>query len=510
MALKKLAISAAVLSVSRATQAAASFLTLPLLARLLAPEQFGLVALAMSFVLFTMAFADAGMGQSLVRTPPERREVWSSAFWMIAALSASLSVLLLVVAYPAAWVFNQPDLAPVVMALAPLPLLQGMLSPVIADLQQREKFPQQALAEFSGSAFGIVMAIVVAVNGGGAWALVGQQLAYITVKAAVLISFTRFRPQFVLSLKDLDAHIRFGRDTAGWSLINFVARQVDPLVIAKMIGASALGLYSMAYRLMSLPSYMFGGPIQNTLYTRMVRLRDDVPALRSLVLIASRAMASFLFPPMAMLAVTATPFIKVFLSERWMPMAPLLAAMAPVGGLFAVLGLNGPLLMATGRTDLRLKLSYEYTAIWIVAVLALATQGITAVAIGYSVVFLAYTPRLLQLFLQPIDGGVREYLRAISVPTLVSAGLVLAHLAATAVLPPLAPWVEMGLAVSEVLIGYGLIAWALHGRLNQDIRTLRSVLRSRETPAEAQAEAAFATQRIVAPAASRPLQEQEG
>src|SRR5690242_8935074 len=71
VALKKLAFNAAALSAARAIQTAATFLALPLLARLLAPEQFGLVALAMSFVLFTMAFSDAGMGQSLVRTPPE-------------------------------------------------------------------------------------------------------------------------------------------------------------------------------------------------------------------------------------------------------------------------------------------------------------------------------------------------------------------------------------------------------------------------------------------------------
>src|SRR5262245_47950398 len=221
LALKKLAISAAALSAARAVQAASSFLALPLLARLLAPEQFGLVALAMSFVLFTMAFSDAGMGQSLVRTPPEERDVWSSAFWMISGLSASLSLLLLLIAWPAAWVFNQPGLAPLVMALAPLPLMQGMLSPAIADLQQREKFPQQALAEISGALSGIVAAIVVALNGGGAWALVIQQLAYWVVKGAVLMSFTRFRPHFVLNWKVLDVHMRFGRDTAGWSLINF-------------------------------------------------------------------------------------------------------------------------------------------------------------------------------------------------------------------------------------------------------------------------------------------------
>src|SRR5262245_31485507 len=168
---------AAALSAARAIQTAASFLALPLLARLIGPSEFGLVALAMSFVLFTMAFSDAGMGQSLVRTPPEDRAEWSSAFWMIGLLAASLTLLLVLVAWPAAWLFNEPRLAPLVMALAPLPLVQGMLSPAIADLQQREKFTHLALAEILGAIAGVAAAIGIALSGGGAWALVGQQLA---------------------------------------------------------------------------------------------------------------------------------------------------------------------------------------------------------------------------------------------------------------------------------------------------------------------------------------------
>ncbi|MBK8840342.1 MAG: oligosaccharide flippase family protein [Hyphomonadaceae bacterium] len=138
MALKRLALGAAALSVARVTQTMLTFLALPVLARLLDPSEFGLVALAMSFVLFTVAFSDAGMGQSLVRTPPEHTEVWSSAFWMIVLLSGSLSVMLLALAWPASWMFNEPRLAILVCALAPLPLGVGMITPAIADLQQRE------------------------------------------------------------------------------------------------------------------------------------------------------------------------------------------------------------------------------------------------------------------------------------------------------------------------------------------------------------------------------------
>ncbi len=493
MALKRLALGAAALSVARATQTMLTFLALPLLARLLDPSEFGLVALAMSFVLFTMAFSDAGMGQSLVRTPAEHTEVWSSAFWMIALLSSSLSILLLAVAWPAAWVFNEPGLTVLVCALAPLPLVQGMLAPAIADLQQREKFLTLAIAEMTGAVTGAVAAVWVALSGGGAWALVAQQLALWSGKAIVLVCTTRFRPRFELRLTGLQPHLRFGRDTAGWSLINFFARQIDPLVIAKFMGTTALGFYSVAYRLMSLPGFLVSGPIQNTLFTRMVKLRENTPALRSLVLIASRAMASFIFPPMAVLSVASPAFIHVFLSERWAPAAVLFSILAPIGALQAVTALNGGLLMATGRTDLRLRLTFEFTLIWVVVAPVLAMINLTAVAIGYAVVFMAYLPRTLQLFLKPIDASLREYVAAISVPLLVACGLVLAHLAAKAILP-LSAWAEIGLAASEVLIGYGLTAWVLRGRLREDLNTVRRLF-STITPQASAPEPAVALQK---------------
>lgn len=472
MALKRLAIAAAALSAARATQTILTFLTLPLLARLLEPSEFGLVALAMSFVLFTMAFSDAGMGQSLVRTPAEHTKVWSSAFWMIALLSACLSLLLLASAWPAALLFNEPRLTVLVCALAPMPLVQGLLSPAIADLQQRERFLTLAVAEMSGAISGAAAAVWVAFAGGGAWALVAQQLAMWAGKGVILVVTTRFRPRFELHMAGLQPHLRFGRDTAGWSLVNFFARQIDPLVIAKFIGTTALGFYSVAYRLMSLPAFLVSGPLGNTLYTRMVRLRHDPPALKSLVLIASRAMASFIFPPMAVLSVAGGAFIHVFLGERWAPAALVFSILAPVGAFQAVTALNGALLMATGRTDLRLRLTFEFTAIWIIVAPLLSLVSLTAVAIGYAAVFMLYLPRTLQLFLAPIDASLRDYFRAIGVPLAVASALALLHVAARTALP-LSPWAEVGVAASEVLIGYGLTAWALRGRLRDDLTTIR-------------------------------------
>jgi O-antigen/teichoic acid export membrane protein len=176
--------------------------------------------------------------------------------------------------------------------------------------------------------------------------------------------------------------------------------------------------------------------------------------------------------------VAASPFIEIFLSERWLPAAGLFAVLAPIGALHAITGLNGPLLMAVGRTDLRLRLTWEFALIWIVAVPFLAMQGVMAVALGYAVIFLLYLPRTLQLFLRPIGASLGDYFGAIAIPLAVSCGLAAVHVLATIALP-LSSWAEIGLAVSEILIGYGITAWVLRGRLRDDLNTVRRLFKAR-------------------------------
>jgi hypothetical protein len=113
-------------------------------------------------------------------------------------------------------------------------------------------------------------------------------------------------------------------------------------------------------------------------------------------------------------------------------------------------------------------------------------QGVTAVAIGYAVIFLLYLPRTLQIFLRPVGASFRDYFAAIAIPLAVSCGLAGVHVAATNLLP-LAPWAEIGLAVSEIFIGYGLTAWALRGRLSDDLDTVRRLFKARMADATPEA-----------------------
>jgi O-antigen/teichoic acid export membrane protein len=179
---------------------------------------------------------------------------------------------------------------------------------------------------------------------------------------------------------------------------------------------------------------------------------------------------------MAVLAVASAAFIEVFLSERWLPTAPLFAVLAPIGAVTAIVGLNGPLLMAVNRTDLRLRLTFEFTLIWAAAVPFLAMHGVQTVAIGFAALFLLYLPRTLQLFLRPIGGDIAGYIGAMIIPIAVSCGIAATHEAMRATLSP-TPWAEIGAAAGEILISYGVIGWILRDRLASDLKTMRRLFR---------------------------------
>lgn len=474
MALRTYGFGAAALAAARIFQLAASFAAVPVLTRILPPSEFGLVALAMAQVAITLFLADSGLSKSLVRTDTKDQTVWSSVFWATIVFTGALSLVLLALAWPSAMFFGEPRLAPVLAALACLPLISGAMSVPSAELLKREKFLIVATAEFSSAIGGVVLAIWLALEGFGAWALVAQNIALWAIKALILIPATSFRPSFVFTLERMEEHLVFARDTLGFAFTNFIGRNVDSLVVGKLLGTAALGVYSLAFRIMALPMNIVGGSIQAAIYPKFVQLRDESQKLLQIVLLSTTAQAALIFPGMAAIAVASDSVFTLLLSERWSGAAPIFAMFATAGALQAITTLNGPLLQAIGRTGLRFRLTAEFAVLWLVAAPLLALHSLEAVALGYSVLTVLYLPRQLNLFLKPIGGTITQYLMALAGPTLLAAAIIIAHFAITRVVH-LTAIEEVALALLELLIAYGLFVGLGWKHLREGVSLMSNV-----------------------------------
>lgn len=475
MALRKFAFNVASLTLARGLQTVGSIVAIPILARFLGPSEFGLIALAMPFILFCMAIGDAGLGQSLVRVKRSETLVWSSAFWLIMALSGGLSLFVLVLAWPYAILFEHPEVAPIVAVLAVTPFLQGLTALPVADLQQRERFQLLAATEVISSLCALASALVLAAAGAGVWALVSQATLYWVIKAIVVLLASQFRPHLKFATSALAGHFTFSRDSAISNLVAFFNRQIDPLVIGKMLGAAPLGLYSMANRLAVLPAQFLAAPAQNTLYVKMVALRHDIAALRDLVLISSLAVAILVFPPMAIASVASHSFFVVFLSERWAEAAILFAILAPVAAIQVVSIIWTPMLLATENTTLRLRIGIEMTVLWLAILPFAATQGVEAVMIAYVVSYMAFSLlRSYNAFLSPVQLNVVDMTRALAAPLIVAALAALAHvlLMWQFHLPPLA---EVALALAEMAFALAVLVFVCRRKLRAHVDQLRAL-----------------------------------
>lgn len=474
MALKRIAFGAATLSAARIFQLAASFVAVPFLARMLTPTDFGLVALAMSMVVFFTYIGDAGLGRSLVRTRADDALTWSSAHWAVVLLTIGLGLLILALAWPAASFFGEPRLAAIMAVLALAPVLLGLVEIPAASLLQKEKFQWLAGAEFASAIAGIVVALWLALAGGGAWALVWQHLTQRIVKAIVVIGACDFRPRLVLSLPTLAGHLGFARDTLGWSMMTFVSRQADTLIVGKFLGAATLGLYNVAVRVMQLPVNIFGGSLNSAIYPRLVQLRENHAALRQLVLAATMAQAAFVFPPIAAVAASSDAVFTILFSERWDGAGDIFTLLATAAAVQTVVGLNGSLLQAVGQTGARLRLTVEYAVLWTVLALVLAQFGIQAVAAGCSVATVLYLPRLLHLYLKPIGCSLLDFARTLAGPALIAGLIFLSHRALMNSVE-LNSWAEVGLAVTQTLTGYALMLWFGRAAIAEQTKAMREL-----------------------------------
>lgn len=475
MALRRIAFGAAALSAARVFQLGASFLTVPFLARLLEPSEFGLVAIAMAMVALTLAVSDAGLSRSLIRTDNLESDAWSTAHWLIIAGTALLSLLLALFSWPAALFFEAPALLPILLALSIIPLMQGFLELPIAALIKRENFLPLAIADFASALGGAAAAIGFALAGFGAWALVAQNVVNVLIRAPVILFAANWRPRWVFNLAALGEHVRFARDTMGYAIMQTISRQVDPFVIGKALGTTPLGLYSVAFRIMNLPAGVIATPVQTALYPRLALLRNKPDELRTLVLAATLGQAALVFPAMAAAAAASTAVFEILLSYRWGAAGHVFSALAVAGMVQVITNFNSSLLQAIGRTGTRLRITFEFTILWAIAALFSAQFGLIAVATTFSIISVLYLPRSLTILLERLECSMLEYFKVLVGPALAALGIIACH-ALLMRFVTLNNWQELAAVMVETLAAYACLLIFGRRDLEERLHQVRSLM----------------------------------
>ncbi len=395
MQLKKLTSDSFITGSVNIFRLCSQFFVLPFLARHLSPEDYGVIAIATPFILFSVMFARSGIEAPLLRDKERDPKIWSSSFWFV-SFSGLFFTLLIVAAAPImAWFFETPQLFPILAGMSLGILLQGLSIIPMAQLRHQHRFKLlsgvQMIAIFSG----LAAAVIVAANGGGAWAIVLQGIVIHGLTLVLVFIASKFKPQFFFKLKLIKDHIAFGYTVMGTTFIDFLKDAIRPFIIAKVLGTALVGFYSIAFLFLNLPYRIINAVMQTVIYAYLAKLRDNEALLRSMLLLIIRCLAIVVIPAMIMVAVAHDPVFHILLSEQWALSGQLYALAAPAAALFAILNVRTIFMQIIGKVRHNFRYSIELLILQAILLLIFVWHGIEWAMMGIAFAMYLYLPRQL-------------------------------------------------------------------------------------------------------------------
>ena len=335
-----------------------------LLARLLSPDDFGLVAIAASMVAIVEGLAAFDVNKAVIQRRDDDRALFDSA-WTLASLRGVASALIMVAVSP---LLEDPRIGEVLVALALSPILTGLINPRFVAFERDLVFSKPAILSLTAKTGSVVVTIAIAILTGSYWALVVGTLVSSALTLILSYALRPYRPRPSLArFRDI-----FG--FSGWlsltTAVTTLSMETDKLIVGKILGVADAGRYFMTQRVGVLPTRELVSPLQRLLFPSFSELVPEPERLRRAVCESINVIGSLSLPAGVGFALVASDFIPVALGEQWLAVTPLLMVLVPYLGVRGTLSLALPCMLALGRTRLLFWVSLVYACIHIPAFVA--------------------------------------------------------------------------------------------------------------------------------------------
>lgn len=339
------------------------------LAAVLGPNDFGLIAMAGAYIIFVEMFVAQGMGAAIIQRKDLQDEHLDSIFWLI--LSGSIVLALISVAISPWWaaVNDLPRLASVISVLSLSIPIKGLTVVQHSLLKRKMDFRSLAILSGVASIIGGVIGVTMALSGYGVWSLVAQQLVSSALATAIMWKVSSWRPRLQFSYRKARELFGFSRGEFASNLGVFTAGQSDAILMGVFFGPIAVGLYRLADRIMNMLLEVGTRSIQVVSLPHFASLQDDPPKLRAALLSCIRLSTAITIPAMTILSVSSDQLMAL-IDEKWAPAASVIKIVVFMGMAKSVSSFCGPVLQAQGRTKAMAALVWG---------LALSTMGCIAI-----------------------------------------------------------------------------------------------------------------------------------
>lgn len=373
--------------------------TTVILARILSPEDYGVIAMAMAITAFAGLFQGLGLSAAAIQKIQLSNQQINTLFWINTGMGGVLTLIVALMAPLIAWFYQKPELVPVTIGLSWLFLINGVGAQHGALLQRELRFGKKAIAEVVGILCNLVVAIYMGVQGLGYWALVGGLLSGLVAQTVLYMVFSGFTPGKPAGSSDMRGMLVFGAQLTGFEIVNYFHRNLDHILIGRVWGADMLGVYSRAYQLLMFPVNSLRAPVVAVAFPVMSRLQNHPEDFREYYRKVILYLAWGSMPLATFLFVVSDKIVLFLLGEQWRAAEPIFAILALVCIIQPVASLRGLVLMSLGQGK-----RYMYWGMINAVLVSLGFVigifwGVKGVAISYViVVYSILYPSLLYVF----------------------------------------------------------------------------------------------------------------
>ena len=352
------------------------------LARMLDPAVYGLVAKVTIITSIMLVFVDSGMANSLIQKKDPDDLDFSSVFFFNVAFCLVLYVGLFFAAPLIAEYNGQPELTAIVRVLGLTVVVAGVKNVQQAYVSKTMQFKRFFFATLGGTAVSAAVGIAMAYKGFGVWALVAQQLSNVTINTCVLWLTVGWRPKAMFSLERLRALLGYGWKLLASGLLDTVYNKLREIFIAVFYTDTDLAFYNRGNALPNLIVENINSSIDSVLLPVLSAEQDHAEQVREMTRRAIKVSSYIIMPLMMGLAVCAEPFVRFFLTEKWLPCVPYLRIFCFTYSFYPLHTANLNAIKAMGRSDLFLILEIVKKAVGITALLLTMRLGVYPMALS--------------------------------------------------------------------------------------------------------------------------------
>jgi O-antigen/teichoic acid export membrane protein len=388
----------AVTMVSHGLKFAVSIVATAILARLLRPQDYGLIGMVAVATNFIVMFKDLGLSLATVQKSEISSRQISTLFWVNLSLSVLTMIIMIMLAPAVSWFYGDSRLTLITIVSAIGFLIGGLTVQHEALLKRQMRFMALSAVALAAMIVGYTVGIAFAWYGFGYWSLVFSQLALLATDAILVWMICGWRPGLPRRDTGVRSMLSFGGNITAYGTVNYFSKNADNLLIGRFFGPQQLGLYNKAAQLVGLPTDQVHEPVMAVTVPALSRLADSPERYRKAYLRIMEKVLMLVMPAVALLIVASDWIVSIVLGSQWKEAAPILVFMGIAGLFQPVINTAGSVLVTQGRGRHLLYWSLISSPLSIISIIAGLPWGATGVAASYSLTRVFITNPLMYWF----------------------------------------------------------------------------------------------------------------